>query len=79
MFIKINKKVIGIPAVTMAVSAGTTPTGVGQVLAFVTAAEGPDVSNIVGSLRLSPDEARDLANRLIINAAQADAFAKGAA
>jgi hypothetical protein len=65
--IKIHEKKAptGIPRCTIAVVNGQHDNGAWQVDAFVTRYDCYDVSTVCASLRLSPAEALELADRLI--------------
>ncbi len=78
MKIKINKKPSGLtalPTAEVAVGAGVTPMGASQVTAFVKVVDAFGVSSVVAVLQLSAAEARALANRLNVQALDADMLA----
>lgn len=67
----------GIPRARVAVSNGQTDLGAHQVTINISALDAYDVPAMVASLRLSKDEALDLASRIIAQAmAQADKDAR---
>lgn len=65
MMIKVHTKPTGIPNASTVVADGETALGARQITMFVYAHDAWDMKEVCASLRLSPDEARDLAARLI--------------
>lgn len=70
-----NAKVAGIPEAEVAVSPMALDNGMPQVFVGISAVA-THVKDAVGSLRLSPAEARDLAARLVAVAEQAESLAR---
>ena len=64
MMIKIQAKPKGIPTASVVVADGETPMGARQITMFIYAHDVFDMKEVCASLRLSPDEARDLIGRL---------------
>lgn len=71
MQIKVTHKPTGIPQAEVAVAYGTTELGAHQVTAFIRAVDSHGISMGVATLRMTPDEARDLAVRLFAEADKA--------
>jgi len=72
MQIKVNKtgKVSGIPPARVAVSSGRTDMGAGQIMVVISVEDVWQCSFVCSSLRMSPQEARDVAARLIAAAGE---------
>ena len=65
MFVKTLKKVGGIPGARATVAPGETDQGAKQVTLSIAALDSMGFPEMVTSLRLSVDEARDLATRIM--------------
>lgn len=73
MNVKVHKHGFrGIPKARVVVSQGVNPNGAAEVTAFVSAVDAHDFPEVVASLRLTPDEARNLAMRLVDAATRAE-------
>lgn len=64
MQVKTLKTVKGIPEANAAVSGAEEPDGSKRVIAHVSAIDSFDMSSVVATLRMSPVEALDFAERL---------------
>ena len=63
MQIKVNSKPSGIPEATAAVSAGSSD-GARRVVMFINAIDCFGIGSVAATLRMSPAEALDLADRI---------------
>ncbi len=75
MRVSIRKKVTGIPDARLAIAPGVSDLGAPGVTANISALDAHGFPEAVATLRLSPDEARDLAARLVEGAAVAESIA----
>jgi hypothetical protein len=65
---RLPKSITGIPSCDIAVSSGTLDNGVPTITAFIRVYDNVGAGHVAGSLRLTPAEVYDLAERLIANA-----------
>jgi hypothetical protein len=65
---RLPRSITGIPSCDIAVSSGTLDNGMPIITAFIRVYDNLGIGLVAGSLRLTPAEAYDLAERLIANA-----------